>query len=136
VSETYVYRLLKSSWGVRVAITGTSEDLPPGPDGVTSCGLVSTGFSGGAAKLADELREEIVAGLSMIRREISESRGGAAVSVTIQEVKFNEADFQVDGLRAAAIRWAEMYFGLPEHLIGEDFDKSSNRYIFDFTGTA
>lgn len=133
MSSTYVYRLLKSSWGIRIKVTGRSEDVRPAPKDVTRRGRVSVRFTDAAASLADELRAEIVTGLSMIEDEIVGARNGADVSVAVEEVKFNDADFQIEGLRVAMIRWAEQHFDLAEHPIEASFDRSLNRYFFGFS---
>ena len=133
MSSTYVYRLLKSSWGIRIAITGRTEDVHSAPEDVTQRGRVSVQFSDAAAVLADDFRAEIVAGLSMIEDEIVGARNGADVSVTVEDVKFNDADFQIEGLRVAMLRWAEQQFNLPEHPVEASFDRSLNRYFFSFS---
>lgn len=134
MSRTYVYRLLKSSWGIRVTVTASAQIgvSPSGLPGAHS-GAVSVLFSGPAAELGEEFKKEIESGLSYVEREVVEACDGRGVSVTIEEVVFNQADFQLEGLLVAIIRWAEQEFDLPVHEIQESFDKSSNRYSFKFT---
>ena len=130
--STYIYRLLKSSWGIRIKITASSEEYKHVLERETRPGRVSVHFSDAATEFADELRSHIVDGLAMIEGEIVQASGGADVSVTFEEIGFNDADFQAEGLSVAVIRWAEQHFNLPEHLVEESFDKSSNRYTFNF----
>jgi hypothetical protein len=133
MSSTYVYRVLKSTWGIRVSVTASSAVVSL-VDGL-SLGAqegVAVSFSESAAELSDTLKGEIREGLALVESDILAACCGKSVSIAVEKVAFNETDFQVEGLSVAMIRWAEQEFGLPAHEVEVSFDRYINRYSFRF----
>ncbi|MER5784904.1 hypothetical protein ABT104_24810 [Streptomyces mobaraensis] len=56
--------------------------------------------------------------------------------VTVHRVRFPEADYQPEGLAAALLLWIEREFALPPHPVIVTFDRSANRYVYDWEATA
>lgn len=129
--RTYVYRLLKTSWGVRISITAQA-DFQEGAEGERVDPSVPVWISFGEAvvELPETFRMEMSEGLSVVAREISESFLGRPVTVTVKELSYVESDFQIEGISVAMCRWSEEEFGLPHRRIDESFDPATNRYIF------
>lgn len=132
MSSTYLYRLLKSSWGIRISITASIEKLKGLAPSVGAESSIDVRFAGRAESLPDDLKGRIRKGFSIIEDEVVEACGGAAALVTIEDISYNEADFQAEGLEIAAIRWAEQELGLPQREIVEVFNKEENKYLFAF----
>jgi hypothetical protein len=133
MSTTYVYRVLKSAWGIRVSVTASSTVKPP-VQGLNSAarGGVAVNFAKMAVGLPDVLKDQVRKGLAHIASDIVASCDGKDLLVTVEEVDFNEADFQAEGLSVAMIRWAEQEFKLPVHEVEVSFDREKNRYFFKF----
>ncbi|HEX5404803.1 MAG TPA: hypothetical protein VFX16_21150 [Pseudonocardiaceae bacterium] len=83
-------------------------------------------------KLTHPEIEQLCRGLLYVSSEISEKTRGQLVSISLIDVSYVESDFQPEGLAMAILRWAELEFELPDHEIGESFDRVSNRYFFDW----
>ncbi|MEU6171627.1 hypothetical protein ABZ832_06845 [Streptantibioticus parmotrematis] len=132
MSSAYVYRLIKSSWGIRISITARVEQR------VTMGGVrVSSGEElwlefPDASMLTEVEKAEVVRGLRFASREIAEKSGFHAQVVVIEAISYVESDFQLEGLSVAMLRWAEDHFGLQVHEIGVAFDRESNSYIFEW----
>lgn len=92
-------------------------------------------FSESAAELSDTFTSKVREGVSRIESDILASCCGKSVWIAVEEVAFNEADFQVEGLSVAMIRWAEQEFGLPACEVEVSFDRDMNRYSFRFALT-
>ncbi|MGW1716721.1 hypothetical protein [Streptomyces sp. NPDC002156] len=131
--RTYVYRLLKTSWGVRVSITAQAE-IREGAEGgrVDPSVPVWIAFGEVVAELPETFREKMREGLSVVADEISGSVLGRPVTVTVSELSYVESDFQIEGISVAMCRWAEEEFVLPRRRIEESFDPATNRYVFDW----
>ncbi|GAA2250087.1 hypothetical protein GCM10010145_16830 [Streptomyces ruber] len=132
-SRTYVYKVLQSSWGIRIAITATAE-LQAGreEERLASDLPVWLAFAGSAAELSPLDKERLAEGLSSVAFEVSRRVDGRPVTVTVGEVSYVESDFQIEGLSVAMCRWAEAEFNLPQRQIIESFDRVANRYLFDW----
>jgi len=135
VSSTYLYRLLKSSWGIRISITASAERITGLAPSAGAESSVDVRFAGVTESLPNDLKRHVRKGLSIIEDEIVEACGGAAALVTIEDISYNESDFQAEGLEIATIRWAEQEFGLPQREILESFNREENRYLFRFPET-
>ncbi|MDF6066839.1 hypothetical protein AB0K64_33895 [Streptomyces sp. NPDC053741] len=131
--STYVYKILKSSWGIRISITAGVE-FRAGQEGerVTAGYPVWVRFADSASSLPPACKEEVSKGLSMIAAEVSEKVNDRPVMVTVGELSYIESDFQVDGISVAICRWAENMFGLHERQITASFDRELNRYHFEW----
>jgi len=129
---TYVYRLLKSSWGIRIVITGAvsigDRDLKPAGREQS----INLSFGDTASSLPESHLGEIRRGFNVVANNNVVHVENRPVSVVIEEVLFNETDFQADGLAVAVFRWVEEAFGLSPRRILETFDRDANRYCFDW----
>ncbi len=134
MSSTYVYRLIKSSWGIRISITARVEQR------VSMGGVrVSPGEElwlefPDASTLTEIEKAEVVRGLRFVSREIAEKTGSKDRVVVIESISYVESDFQLEGLAVAMLRWAEVQFELQVHEIDVAFDRESNGYIFEWPG--
>lgn len=130
--SSHTYRVLKSSWGIWISITATIHlgqvsTAPPSP----GLGQTALAFDGTAAKLPDAYRTALQEGWSRVASDAARSAGDR-VRVVVEEVKFVDTDFQVEGLPVAMVRWAEHAFGLDERHIEVSFDRAGNRYRFEW----
>ncbi|MEU4385347.1 hypothetical protein [Promicromonospora sp. NPDC023805] len=130
---THAYRLIKSSWGISIVITGTVS-IGDGSNRVADRGhSIGLSFGDAAPSLPESYRSELRRGLDAVADDIVARVGNSPVLVNIENVLFNEVDFQVDGLAVAMCRWAEKAFELSPTRILETFDRAANRYCFDWT---
>lgn len=132
-ARKYTYRLLKSSWGIRISILARSDTIeslngrtfpPQERDRIT--------FEGASQKLPEEYKEFVIQGLLSAFSDIEFDPNEQPFGVVIQEIKYAECDFQPEGLAVAMRRWAEEEFGLPRKNIEESFDRAKNKYTFDW----
>jgi hypothetical protein len=96
-------------------------------------GRIHVRFVDSADSLTDDLKREVWNGLSIIEEEIVSAIKAPGAVITVEDVSFNEADFQPEGLAVAIIRWAEQELSLPKCEIKESFDRAANRYSFTFS---
>ncbi|WP_229872439.1 hypothetical protein [Promicromonospora soli] len=93
---------------------------------------IALSFSGAASCLPSSYLHELGEGIAAVTSRAAEHAGDRPVAVDIEDVQFNETDFQVEGLPVAMCRWAEQAFGLPPRKIIETFDRDANRYRFEW----
>lgn len=127
----YLYRVVKASWGVWIALTARASHGEP----VTGTLVhpqwpVWLAYEGAAAEVPDSHRRELERGLGAARFD---QVGGSPVTVTLLDVSYPETDFQVEGLAVAVCRWAEEEFGLPTRRVDEAYDRAGNRYLFHWS---
>lgn len=132
VRSTYVYKVLKSSWGIWISVTAVvRRGDAGGPSGNERTPELK--FSGRAAEMPleyqDQLREGWVVVSSEISREVEDD-----IFVIVEDVAFVDTDFQAEGLAVAMCRWAENAFGLETHEVDVTFDSEENRYVFVWAG--
>lgn len=132
MANTYIYRVIKSSWGIWIAITARVDSTMVVTPNMDPTDPVCVRFEGPTESLPDELKQQIRKGLAIIEERIVDALKGAAVTVTIEDVSYNETDFQAEGLAVAIIRWTERELELPKREIIETFSKADNRYRFTF----
>ncbi|MCX4784252.1 hypothetical protein [Streptomyces sp. NBC_01264] len=131
--STHVYKILKSSWGIRISITaGVQFETGQEKERVAAGYPVWLRFTDSASDLPPAYKEEATKGLSMVAAEISESINGRTVTVTVGEVSYVESDFQIDGISVAMCRWAEDMFEIHGRQIIASFDREANRYHFEW----
>lgn len=75
-------------------------------------------------------------GMSLAAPALASLAPGSHTLVTVHRVLFPEADFQPEGLAAALLLWAEEEFGLPPHPVGVTFDRTVNRYLYEWRSPA
>ncbi|MEV8045923.1 hypothetical protein AB0P02_19065 [Streptomyces griseoluteus] len=132
MTSAYVYRLIKSSWGIRIAITARVEHRVA-VEGVRISPEEQLWLEfPSLSMLTESEKDEVAKGLRYVSREIAEKVGSQALVVAIESISYVESDFQLEGLSVAMLRWAEVEFGLQVHEIVETFSRESNRYIFEW----
>jgi hypothetical protein len=128
--STYVFKVLRSSWGIWISITAKVRYGDPVDRSADGGGATTTlEFSGAAAGLALDHVDALRAGWTTVAADVVR-RHRRAVHVTVDDVTFVETDFQVEGLAVAMCRWAENQFGLRAREIDVVFDAEENRYRF------
>ncbi|MGW4116138.1 hypothetical protein ACWEFJ_35140 [Actinosynnema sp. NPDC004786] len=128
-----MYQVLKSSWGIRILLTAEVEEREGSEsEKVVADQSVWLAFNGTAATLSDVHRQKIAEGLADAVPDIIRQVRGTPIRVVVGGVSYVETDFQEEGLSVAMRRWVEKEFGLPEKKIVESFDRSANRYMFDW----
>jgi hypothetical protein len=128
----YTYKVLKSSWGIWISIIVTIQNAQA-RKGRSDLVKRSTGlrFEKTATGLSETYRTALVTGWDIVAASAERSVGNE-VRVIVEDVKFVDTDFQVEGLSVAMVRWAEKVFKLDTWLIEVSFDRSANRYDFDW----
>lgn len=133
MAREYTYSILKSSWGVRVTVAADVLLSEGGDDGAMPVGpgLWLADATPGTAISGAEM-EMLARGLKAIARDISSKSSGSALIIAVTSIRYNDCDFQLEGLAAAMIGWATEEFGLSPQDIPVTFDRSRNRYVFEF----
>jgi len=135
LASTYTYRVLKSSWGVLISITAAALiGQKPGAGAVPlGQGVFLVDATPGEG-LSESVMEMLAMGLRPLSPEIASKVSERPAIVSVQEIRYNDCDFQLEGLAVAISAWAVAEFGLPEREIGVTFDREENRYVFDLPG--
>ena len=133
----YTYRVLQASWGVYVAIKGSvdlvAERVVPADSlRVGDLALVvRCAFRLGEAEL-----ECIEKGLELAKPLVgSFIRDGMVAFVAVDDIEIVETDFQSEGLACAVAGLVCTSFNVAPPHIDAQYDKATNRYIFDFSTT-
>ena len=71
-------------------------------------------------------------GLIMVQKQIIEHSVYKETLIVINSLQFSLCDFQEEGLTAAIIEWASIAFGFSRPVIGVEFQKEINKYVFDW----
>jgi hypothetical protein len=71
-------------------------------------------------------------GLSRIAQLVETRINGAITVIELEWVAFSLADFQLEGLEAAIIEWANAEFELGLPKVDGRFDEATNRYVFSY----
>jgi len=77
--------------------------------------------------------EAFSAGLRRIAMQIRKTLpDGAVAIVELEDVWYHPADYQLEGLEAAAVGWACEYLEIDPPPVRIDFDSERNRYVFSY----
>ncbi|MFI1176754.1 hypothetical protein [Streptomyces melanogenes] len=132
-SRTYIYKLLKGPWGVRISLTAqVVHGEPSDGERVSPEVPVWIAFEETASALDEAVKTGLRDGLAAVASEVSDSVGGTPATVVIHRMSYVESDFQEEGVPVAMCRWAEEEFSLPPRRIEASFDRVANRYSFDW----
>lgn len=132
LSSTYLYRVLKTSWGVHITLRAEVRGGAPQRDAKK---VVDGLFVLDATKLFELSPEQMSMlgkGLELVAPEVIAAVPEPPVTVEVQAVEHNFIDYQDEGLAAAVLGWAIGEFGLPPREIPVSYDRSVRRYVFDF----
>lgn len=136
----HVYRVIKSSWGIYIEINAgyerystsiyknKSENIDngiyiynmklPWPQ---SCSILDTEW------------EFLKYGLRLVSKKIKKnSPFKDDTLILLKTILFNECNFQIEGMTIAIMEWASLIFNFDIPKIEAEFDRSKNKYIFDF----
>jgi hypothetical protein len=133
LSNTYTYRVLKSSWGVRVILRAETRTGAPRPGAMpVADGLFVLDATDGPG-LSPEQMGMLRKGLELVAAEVIAAVPEKPVTVEVQDVEHNELDYQDEGLAAAVLGWAIAEYGLAPREIPVTYESSpKRRYVFDF----
>ena len=130
MSRTYTYKVIKGSWGIRVALTARADQRDP-LEGVAGAHRPTLVIED-AANLPAEEKKQLNQGFAFAADEVMTACGSQAVTVVVESVSYVESDYQPEGLAVAMLRWLEEEFSLPWHDIQATFDRNANRYSFEW----
>jgi hypothetical protein len=132
LSSAYTYRVLKSSWGVRVVLRAEARSGAPRPGAMfVADGLFVLDATDGAG-LSPEQMGMLGTGLELVAPQVVAAVPEPPVTVEVRQVEHNELDYQDEGLAAAVLGWAIGEFGLAPREIPVTYHSSERRYVFDF----
>lgn len=133
MTRTYVYKLLKGAWGIRISLTAEVVPLTgPVQGAVNVAPQIWLSYGLDDAELPEGHLERLAEGLRMLASEIAESISPQPIVIVVRDLQYVESDFQVEGLTAAMSGWATEEFGLPHREIPATFDREGNRYRFEW----
>lgn len=129
--EHFVYQVIKASWGIVVSV---SADFVPMNSFEGEFDRTSERFGvSGLDRMQPNEREAFLLGAEIVSSQIDEClRTKAPMILRLQKVEHNFSDFQVEGITCAAVGIIAQKFGFKPPEIKVEFDKSHNRYSFDF----
>lgn len=135
----HTYFVCKSSWCISITIFAeyTSLDhVNQKPDETKIADGIWLKFADKPMVENERFCEDdlywLAKGLRIVQREILVHSIYPNTLIIIHSLRLNVCDFQEEGLTAAMVEWASIAFGFPAPAIRVDFDKKTNRYLFDF----
>lgn len=116
------YRVLKTSWGIAIDITGLLLDTTADKNvlAVSEKGLTS------------DQKNQITLGLESILNKIPADK---KYNIDIQKVWFNPCDFQTEGLFWASRDWISKALDIKTSEPEISYDKTQNKYFFRLADT-
>lgn len=130
------YIILKSSWGICVNISAECKEITEISDKSHKvCENLFVKFTDKPLMQYDFYKgdmEYIIKGLKFVSKQIIENSLFENTLIEIYKLEYSLCDFQDEGITMVIMEWASkvFYFKMPE--IEVNFNKSENRYIFDF----
>ncbi|WP_437678425.1 hypothetical protein [Sorangium sp. So ce131] len=132
MESTFSYRMIKSSWGIRIDLTADVARLEGAAGSATE---IAPGlwFVNEDAHLDAAEEEFLKRGLQLVVGEILSSSAFTAPSlIRVASARFVPTDYQPEGLSCAMAGWAAKRFGFPMPEIDVRFARQENRYVFNF----
>ena len=131
LDSTYTYRVLKSSWGVRVILRAEARSGAPPPGAMSVADGLFVLDATDRDGLSPEQMRMLARGLGLVASEIV-AAAEPPVTVEVRDVEHNELDYQDEGLAAAVLGWAIGEFGLKPRDIPVSYHRAERRYVFYF----
>lgn len=134
----YTYHVCKSSWCIHIKIIAKIVDVSLQQN--MKCHKVCNGvyfrFSENPIIESEKFCEEdeiyLVKGLELVSSKISDKSTFDNTLIEVCSLQFSLCDFQEEGLVPAMMGWAAVAFDFKIDPIIVNFDKKTNKYIFDF----
>ncbi|MEY9937101.1 hypothetical protein [Streptacidiphilus sp. MAP5-3] len=130
MSRTYTFKVIKGSWGIRVALTARADRRDPS-GGMASSQRPILDIEDGVNLSAAE-KAQLARGFAFAADEVMTVCAPQAVTVVVESVSYVESDYQPEGLAVAILRWLEEEFCLPGHDVHVTFDRDANLYRFEW----
>ena len=111
------YRVLKSSWGIAINITGSIEEIISAENEFQVVGKSLTA--------AD--KAQIIQGL----KSLSDNFPGKKYSICVQELNFNYCDFQIEALYWASRDWLSKALNIKVSDPEVFYNSKDRKYIFN-----
>lgn len=130
ISFNHKYKVLKSTWGISIEIIGEITEYSCDKEyRQITCDYL--------CELPDYLniseKEYIIKGLLFLHEDIKRILNCPQIVIIIRQVSYNVCDYQEDGLTAAIVDTISKSLCIDTVQINVDYDKNSNRYLFDIT---
>lgn len=138
LSSTYLFRFIKSSWGIYVELTAAlvaqiNYSLPT----IKINEQLHLGLTSLNINLDAYEKQQLILALCNLSAVIAiKSETAEGMVVDVQRLRFVLTDYQPEGLYFALIGWVLQQFELSMPKIEAVFDQETNRYYFrhlDFT---
>lgn len=132
MSSSYLYRIIKASWGVRIVLRAEARGGAPRPGAIlVTDGLFVRDATDGYP-LSPEQMSMLARGLAFVAAEVIAAAPELPVTIEVQDVEHNEMDYQDEGMAAVVLGWAIAEFGLAPREIPVTYNSSARQYVFDF----
>ncbi|HEU4732215.1 MAG TPA: hypothetical protein VFT22_30175, partial [Kofleriaceae bacterium] len=121
--STYEYRAIYSSWGIAIDVTATAHrvSVPPSTAERVADDLYLE--IAPEVRLDDGERRLLASGLRRVAARVP--RDGRALLVCIVAIRFNECDYQAEGLEAAIMAWTAVELGFEPPVVRVAFDRAA-----------
>lgn len=131
----YKYVLLRSSWGIVIFLE--VEEIR------NSVNASDTKITDGIfLRVSDTIQLDrkyyeswIVAGIKDLAGKIHEMTVESKICFFLKSIEFHPAHFQEEGLYCAIQEWMGKYYGIQITPVKTEFNKATNRYVFDIPHT-
>jgi hypothetical protein len=131
----YKYVLLKSSWGIVIflEVEEIKNSVNSSDTKITDRIFLRVNDS---IQLNKKYYESwIVAGIKDLADKIYEKIDGSKICFLLKNLEFNPAHFQEEGLYCAIQEWMAKYYDMQITPVKVEFNKATNRYVFNIPHT-
>jgi hypothetical protein len=127
----FIYRVIKSSWGVYAEIDCTWRVRPVVEESIIQ---VSEKLYLEVKQYASELEiENFRLGMSLMSSVMdAKLESEEPIVVVVERILRVQTDYQEEGLACAMMGWLSREFDVPKPDVAVTFDKNVRKYIFDF----
>ena len=132
MKSEYVYRFVRSSWGIYVGLT--AEMIPRADYSGKSIEVVPNIYlSIEAPNIVSTEHDYLIRGIKLTQHELQKQlKEQLPIVIRIMELEIALTDYQPEGLTYALVGWLEQEIGIIYHLPTPVFDKERNIYVFNF----
>ncbi|MBX2840545.1 MAG: hypothetical protein KTR26_02140 [Flammeovirgaceae bacterium] len=128
----YIFRVLKGTWGISISFKAEFVSFNPTYMETTLASNKIQIIFNQKVKLSQEEKNLIIKGIQEYETLIVErSKSDKITGIQINEITFNETDFQKESLYFTSIGWVCKALNLKEPEFSVFFDNQKNKYIIE-----
>ena len=135
----HTYFVCKASWCINICIYGYCSDFRLQTDKnncISVCDRIWISINENQLDRYRKIYSEdipfLIKGIQYVQKQIRQNSEFQNTLITIDGLLYSICDFQKEGLIAGMIEWCAKAYNFEIPSISVEFDKSKNKYLFEF----